>query len=252
MNRAYSVVNGSLLVDSVKNPGNRLIISLCKKLVWLLIAFMIFSITWLIFDTALSSDPNIFNTISLGAVFATLGSTMVSISSLACNKNYEEFLACLSVLKDDLASENIDIKWTFLKKKEKIKKCNKLYITYQTTNPKIVFEMGNVNLPIEFPTQKRSFYELEILKSIVNMKISKKIYISYIISNCNSFMESGIYVWDCVYHILCCAFRYKIHKTIILLSVMIFISGLLITILYPFIVKCDFQNIVFTVMTRWT
>lgn len=251
MDRAYNVVNGILLVDNLKNRDNQLLVSLCRKVLWLLTAFVIFSVTWFIFVIALFPDGDIFNTLSLGAVFATLGSTMVSISSLVCNKNYEEFLSCLNILKDNLASESIDVKWTFLKKKEVIKKCSNSYTTYHTTNPKIVFEMGSVSLPIEFPTQKRNFYELEILKSIIKMKLGKKIYISYIVTNCNSFMESGIYVWECVYHILCCAFRYKIHKTIIVLSVMIFISGLLATVLYPFIVNSNFQDIVLAIMAGW-
>lgn len=185
-------------------------------------------------------DSNLFNAVSLGAVFATLGSTLVSISSLLCNRYYEEFTTCIDILKNELLHQKVDFNWIFLKKQGVVRKSQNEYITYHADNPKVVFEIGSVNLSIEIPVEKKDFSEPELLKKIVLMRVTRRTYLIYLSNYADSIMESGLYIWECTYHILCSALLYRLYRDIIVTGAILFVSGLMATFLYPIILQSCF------------
>ena len=235
MKQAYSLINSKLLVTNLNHCIKRPKLFWIQKILWFLYAVIIFVLTGFVFYKVLYPQENLFDTISLGAVFATLGSTLVSIASLICNKYYDEFTSCLDTFKNELSAQDIKLNWLFLKKHEVIKKSKNEYVLYQASNPKVIFQLGAVNLSIEVPVQKKDFYELGLLKKILKMKVSKKIYITYLLNYTDSVMESGLYIWECLYHILCNALSYKFHRDLIITGTIFFVSGLIITFLYPMI-----------------
>lgn len=232
MKRAYSVINSEFLVTNMNQSLKRPTLFWIKKIAWLCLSIIILGGTYSIFHVTLYAQGELFDVISMGAVFATLGSTMVSIASLLCNRYYEEFTSCINTLKDELLSQNITLNWLFLKRHEVIQKSPKEYVTYQSTNPKIVFEIGSTDLLVEIPVQKKDFYELELLKKIFQMKIAKHAYTAYLLDYADSIMESGLYMWECTYHILISAFLYKCYRNLIIIGTIFFISGLIATFSY--------------------
>jgi len=195
----------------------------------------IFVMTGIIFYMVLYPRENLFDIISLGAVFATLGSTLVSIASLLCTKYYDEFSSCINTFKNELLAQNINLNWLFLKRQEVIKKSKGEYVSYQASNPKVIFQLGAVNLSVEVPVQKKDFYGPKLLQKALQMKISKKIYVAYLLNYTDTVMESGLYIWECIYHILCSALSYKFYRNLIITGTIFFVSGLLVTFLYPII-----------------
>ncbi|EOS72700.1 hypothetical protein C819_04049 [Lachnospiraceae bacterium 10-1] len=237
MKQAYYIINSKLLVTNINHHINKPLLFWIRKILWFFFVITIFICTGLIFYVILYSDNNLFNVISLGAVFATFGSTLVSIASLLCNRYYEEFNSCINIFKNELLTQEINFNWIFLKKQGVVRKSQNEYIIYHADNPKVVFEIGSVNLSIEIPVEKKDFYELALLKKIFKMKIAKQTYLVYLLNYADSIMESGLYIWECTYHILCSAFFYKIYRNFIITGVMFFISGLVAVFLYPVIMQ---------------
>lgn len=233
MKQVYKIVNSKLLVTNMNHQSKKNLRFWLSKITWCMLSSSICLFTGFVFYIVLYPNAQLYDVISLGAVFATLGSTLVSIASLLCNKYYETFSECLNIFKDELSRKNVNYNWLFLKNHEIIKISKNEYLSYQSSNPKVFFEIGAVNLVIEVPVQKKDFYELELLKKIIQMKVSRKIYVTYLFKHADTIMESGMYVWECVYHILCSAFLYKIFRDFIIVGTLFFISGLLATFLYP-------------------
>lgn len=235
MKQAYSIINSKLLVTNLGHRIKKTKLFWIQKILWCVYAVTIFILTVFVFCVVLYPQKNLFDTISLGAVFATFGSTLVSIASLLCNKYYDDFISCRDTFINELTVQNIKLNWLFLKKHEVIKKSKNEYVSYQASNPKVIFHLGAVNLSIEVPIQKKDFYELELFQRILKMKVSKKIYVMYLLNYADSVMESGLYIWECIYNILCNALSYRFYRDLIITGTIFFISGLIITFLYPII-----------------
>lgn len=235
MKQAYSVFNSKLLVTNIKQRTRKPKMFWLYKILYCILIIAILAFTFFTFYAVLDSEEGLFNIVSLGAVFATLGSTLVSVASLLCSRYYEEFHNCMDTLQHELLTQNIDLSWPFLKSREIFRTSEDEYMMYQILNPKVCFEIGAINLSIEIPAQKKDFYEPELLKNILRMKICKKTYIAYLINHSESIMESGLYIWECMYHIQCSAFLYKICRNFIVAGTVFFISGLIATFLYPII-----------------
>lgn len=237
MNQAYNVINSKLTLTNFNKRKiyKNIAYFLFNAVIWLVAMIAIIFLTLFVFASALCEQKSLFNAISLGAVFATLSSAGISISSLICSNAYEEFGISLDSLRNELTGQNITIKWIFLKRNTTIHLDNKDSITYAIYNPQIKFEIGVYKLTIDIPTQKRDFRELKCLWNTIKMKLLKKNYIIYLSKLSDTIMESGLLVWECVYHILYCALIYKVHRNLIKIYLLFFMSGLLVTFLYPII-----------------
>ena len=254
MKQTYMITNGQTLVTNIakKHYFKLYFKKFMKFLIDVVVCLFIAMIMFFIFDKTLSSDNRLFNSLSLGAVFATLGSSLVSIATLMCSRYFEEFNMCITTLRDELATVGISTNWVFFKREQTIKTLHNGYVTYQVSNPKVTFLLGNTKLPITIPTQKKDFYELDILKNLIQMKLSKKIYVEYTLESTNSFIDSGIAMWDCIYNILWCASGYKRFRALIILGVVICVCGVICAFLFPIIIQSNFYHVIFTKMANWS
>ena len=75
--------------------GIRLFLAL--SVVFVLVCF----VTWMIYKKCII-ELKLEQTISLGAVFATLGSALVAVLSLVCNEQYEQFMDNVRILETSL------------------------------------------------------------------------------------------------------------------------------------------------------
>lgn len=245
--KMYYIENSKIIISDCQNKKNkhkRLMIIICN----LILACAIFIFTIFIYEN-LQLNNDKYNIISLGAVFATLGSTMVSIASLICSRYYDEFSLSLKTLKNEFVTEKIDNRWNFINNSDTIIKNEKRGLYYYLDPPKIKFEIGIITLKITIPTHKKDFNELELLKSLVKMSFLKKNFVRFAYNNSDRISESGIYTWECLYSTLCYALCYKINYYIVIAGIYFFISGIIATLLYATNLQSYFQNIVFTIMT---
>ncbi len=240
MKQAYDIINSNLLITNINYRIKKPLSFWISKILWSLFLIIIFICTGFIFHIVLYPDANVFNVVSLGSVFATLGSTLVSIASLLCNKYYEEFSRCINIFQEELLKQNINFKWIFLKKQEVFRIAQNEYITYYAKNLKVVFYIGSVNLCIEIPNEKKDFSEIGLLIKILQMKITRRKYLIYLSEHFNSIMESGLYIWECTYYILCSAFYYKLFLNFVITGAIFFVSGVIATFLYPVILQSCF------------
>jgi len=245
--KMYYVENSKIIISDCQNRKYK-----HKRLRFviynLILACVIFIFTVFIYNN-LQLDSNKYNIISLGAVFATLGSTMVSIASLICSKSYDEFALGLKTLKTEFLSDKIDDRWNFISDADTILKNEKGGLYYYLEPPKIKFEIGTIILKITIPTHKNDFNEPELLKNLIKMSVLRKTFVRLAYNNTDCISDSGIYTWECLYSTLRYALYYKINYYIVIAGIYFFISGIIATWLYATDLQSNFQNIIFTIIT---
>ncbi len=245
MKKFYSLKNNSIILTNFhkKKRIHNILSLLFKGLIWISISIVIFMVIEYIFWYILYPKRDLYDAISLGAVFATIASTVISIATLLCNRSYEDFYDCLNILKNELLSKTMDINWSFLKKGNFFIKTHNETLSGMLETSKIVFEIYYTKLEINIPTQKKDFYEWKLLKNIIKMLIFQKMYLSYLIENSNQILESGIYVWECVYHMLCYALYYRIWRLLIVLGIILFFCGVFSIFTYPWLFNEIFNTL---------
>lgn len=180
-----------------------------------------------VFSTTLSSD-NFYEIISLGAVFATIGSSMISITSLACGYFFEEYKKSNEVLFSyDNESKGTNT-WNFIDDNKTLLKSVKHIIAYRKFSTEIVFEFGISNLPIPIATNKKEFIFWRLLKSYLKMKTTEKLYFERLEQNGTSLERDGLFVWECTVYMLKNALLYKLSLSLTTLGSMVFIAGLIV------------------------
>lgn len=195
----------------------------------LLLAFVFLIILWFtdhVFSSTLSAE-NYYEVISLGAVFATIGSSVISISSLACGYFFEEYKKTNEILLSfDNESKNINI-WNFIEDNKAILKSAKHTITYQKFSPEIVFEFGISTLPIPIVTNKKELKFGRLIKSYIKMKTTEKLYFERLAQNRTSLERDSLFVWESTAYMLKNALFYKFSLSLTILGSMFFIAGLI-------------------------
>ena len=143
MAKTYHFKEGYIQISNLHNKKYHIYNIFC--FVFLLSIFLIvFLFTDYVFSSTLSTE-SYYEIISLGAVFATIGSSIISITSLACNYFFEEYKKA----RETLLSFNNELRetdnWNFIEDNKAILKSVKNTITYQTFFPEVVFEFGGNN-----------------------------------------------------------------------------------------------------------
>lgn len=194
-----------------------------------LLTFIFLIVLWFtdyIFSSTLSTE-NYYDIISLGAVFATIGSSVISITSLACGYFFEEFKKANEILltyNNDSTNTNT---WNFIEDNKAILKSVKHTITYQKFFPEVVFEFGISNLPIPIPTNKKELIFWRVIKSYIKMKTTKKLYFERLEQNRISSERDSLFVWECTTYMLRNALLYKFSLSLTTFGSMFFIAGLI-------------------------
>lgn len=198
-------------------------------MIYLLLLAFIFLIVFFSTDSVFSftiSNKNYYEIISLGAVFATIGSSMISITSLACSYFFEEYKKANEILFSyDNETKSINT-WNFIEDNKTILKGVRHIITYQKFFTKIVFEFGISKLSIPIVSNKQELIFGRLLKSYIKMKTTEKLYFMRLEQNGTSLEKDGLFVWECTAYMLKNALLYKISLFLTTLGGMIFIAGL--------------------------
>lgn len=179
-----------------------------------------------VFDCSLSVI-NYYEVISLGAVFATIGSSLISITSLSSNYFFEEYKKTQKIL----LSYNTNIKtansWNFIQDSKILLKNSTHIIAYKKIPLEIAFEFGTNNLSIIIPSSKKDLTILKLVLNFIKMKISEKLYFERLAQNSSSLEKGGLFVWECTIYMLKTAILYKSFAFLTVLGSMFFLSGLL-------------------------
>lgn len=177
--------------------------------------------------SAILSIKNNYETISLGAVFATIGSSVISITSLSCGYFFEEFKKANKILLS-YNHDSVDVNnWNFVVDNKTILKSVKHTITYQKFFPEVVFEFGISTLPIPIVTNKRELIFWRLIKNYIKMKTTEKLYFERLEQNRTSLESDSLFVWECTTYMLRSALFYKFSLSLTILGSMFFIAGLI-------------------------
>lgn len=196
-------------------------------LVLMTIAFLI--VLWFtdyVFSSTLSTE-GYYEIISLGAVFATIGSSIISITSLACSYFFEEYRKANEILLSyNNGSNNTNI-WNFIEDNKVILKSVKHTIAYQKFPAEVVFEFGISTLSIPIVTNKKELIFWRLIKSYIKMKMTEKLYFERMEQNKTSPESNNLFVWECTTYMLKSALFYKFSVSLTTLGSMFFIAGLI-------------------------
>ena len=197
------------------------------NLSFLIIIFgLVLCLTDYVFSTTLSTQ-NYYEIISLGAVFATIGSSMISITSLSCSYFFEEYKKANEIL----LSYNTNLKdtnaWNFVEDNKVIIKSVKHTVSYQKFLPEVVFEFGVSILSISIPTNKKELIFWKLIKNYIKMKTTEKLYFKRLDENLTSLEGGGLFVWECTTYMFRNALLYKLSYSLTILGSMFFIAGLI-------------------------
>lgn len=223
MVKAYHFNNGYIQMDDTI-PKKRHIGTLLSILLFSIMFFVIMHLTEYAFEISLNTKDN-YNIISFGAVFCTIGSSIISITALASNYYYDEFSKSKDTLFTLVNNENVPYIWNFISNKILLNNAKKT-IVYNTHFPEVVFEFGTHNLNISIPSNKKDI-GYDIIKKNIIMFFSEKLYYNNLAQNYPSLEEAGIYVWECSKYLLKNALLYKIFVILTTCGAMFFVSGII-------------------------
>lgn len=190
------------------------------------IFLIVFWFTDYVFSSTLSTE-NFYEIISLGAVFATIGSSIISITSLACGYFFEEYRKANEILLSYNSESKNTNTWNFIEDNKAILKSVKHIIAYQKFFPEVVFEFGISDLHIPIATNKKELIFWRLLKSYIKMKTTEKLYFERMEQNRTSPERDSLFVWECTTYMLKSALLYKISLSLTTLGGMFFIAGLI-------------------------
>lgn len=195
-------------------------------LMQIIIFLLVLGTTEYIFTSVLCTK-DFYEVISLCAVFATLGSSLISITSLTCNYYFGEYQKAKEILFASYSNQTIEDVWNFVSDVKVLLKNAKYTISYNTFSPEVIFEFGISNLSISIPTSKKELKLGQLIRNIVKMKITEELYFRNLEQNCTSLEEGGIFVWECTIYMLKNAFLYKFYLSFTILGGMFFVAGLI-------------------------
>ncbi len=185
--------------------------------IYLICFILCITITFFIFKLCISNTADLSNTISLGSIFATFGSAIVSVFSITLSNVYEHFCCNINILFKELCPENEWHRWPFIKRESYSTLYNK-DLTYQVLeNSKITFNVGSHNISVFLPTIREDFYDLHNWRSLKNMLRESKNYESYVINNITD-SATSLMIWDCVYDNFKSIALYKFSRLMIVIG----------------------------------
>lgn len=225
MAKTYHFKDGYIQTTNQIKKGHHIFNIFCLLLLFTIFLLVLWFTDYVFSSTLLTN--NYYEVISLGAVFATIGSSMISITSLSCSYFWGEYKKANEILlsyDDNLKDTNT---WNFIEDNKVILKSCKHTITYQKFLPEVVFEFGMGNIPIPIPTNKKELIFWRLIKSYFKMKITKRLYFTRMEQNSTSLERGGLFVWECTTYMLRNALLYKLSLFLTILGSMLFVAGLI-------------------------
>lgn len=175
-------------------------------------------VTGYVFSTCIILD-DLYNTantplsdcISLGSIFATFGSAVIAVLSLASSSQILSFEQKLTVLKAQFSTYEISkwIRWDFLPRQSRERIQKGQYKYYRLDNAMLCFEMESRTLTLPIPTVRKDFRDLPIFPAWLKMCRYKIDYRAYIYKKkC----ISDFLVWDCLFSMYRNIILYRISE----------------------------------------
>jgi hypothetical protein len=235
MSDTYSITSGELVLKndpSAQGLFRRYMFRRVLRIFIRCIEFCIaLTITWLIFSGCLTT-PTLSETISLGAVFATFGSSIVSIFSLSCKEQYDQFNENMKILQEHLAGNSLWTRWPFIKRVCKRKGADGKSEYQLLSNPYIVFLGFPKETHVSLPSSKEDFYELPIVKIFLYLKIKRTKYRNFLSMSTTSNSIKDILIWDCITDIYKDIILYRVGQFLIWFGGCFVISSIILTFLW--------------------
>lgn len=169
------------------------------------------------------------HTISLGAVFATLGSSLVAVSSLACGEQYSQFTDNTRILEKKLFNKEKWERWPFVQRVQKNKIAPGEYLYYELYNPCVIFKVGCRELRILLPSGKHDFRELPVYRVVFKLAWYKKKYAAMLMSQDR---VKDILVWNCLTQIYHNILKYRWNQIIIWIGSYFIFSSIFFSFFY--------------------
>ncbi len=199
---------------------------------FMLFVFVCF-ITYIIYNDCIVK-LDLEHTISLGAVFATLGSSLVTVLSLTCSEQYSQFVDNIKILETSLFNKDQWMRWPFVKRIQKIKITKGEYYYYILDNPIITFKDDQWKIEVLLPSGKYDFRELPVYQTIFKLILNKKKYYSILLTQGK--MNDKL-IWECITKIYINIFLYRCSQIIIWIGACFIFSSIFFSFFYINIVK---------------
>lgn len=216
--------------------AKHILILISHFLIYAVIYCGTFIITFCIFFNCISEIPqNMFSnlepTISLGAIFATLGSAIVSIYSLYCNEQLQKFHETLTILQTSLLKVASWSRWAFLKRYHVVKYLNEYYC-YCLINPSITFRNSKESLTLFIPYIKEDFYEFSVFLSYNRILHFRKKYFINIYNFQQTNCQTELILLDCLSSLYQNIINYKKGKFFLVLGCFFIFDSILFSVFY--------------------
>ena len=191
--------------------GHRLFLYGLASVFSFMVTRYVFSACIILDDIHNTANTLFSDCISLGSIFATFGSAVISVLSLASSSQILSFEQKLTVLKSQFSAYEISkwIRWEFLPRqsRERIRKGQYKY--YRLDNAMLCFEIESRTLTLPIPTVRKDFYDLPIFHAWLKMCRYKSDYRAYIYKKkC----ISDFLVWDCLFSMYRNIILYRISE----------------------------------------
>jgi len=143
-------------------------------------------------------DLTLENTITLGAVFATIGSAIVSVVSLFCGEQFNQFNANIKILQNQLIQKDDWERWPFVKRISRSKTPTGEYEYQILKNPHIIFKGPSWEKKIFLPSSKTDFKELPVYRTFYALKRNRALYRKLLTMYSDPNVVKEILLWDCL------------------------------------------------------
>lgn len=230
MSEAFSFKPGELTKSTSNNKIKTNHIYL-YKVIYALIFLACLITTFFIFKKCMGQERELSDTISLGSIFATFGSSIVAIFSITCTTVYERFNHNFNILFTKIAPDFKWTRWPFVKRVTSSKLYNNESSYQELKNAEVIFNVGSHSITITLPTILEDFYDLANWKSYLTMLMQTKNYETYVLNNIlNS--ATSLMVWDCIKDNFKSIALYKLSRLMIVIGESLIISSIVFAFLY--------------------
>lgn len=232
LEKTYQLKNGKIkllhgkfqYITELKNLLRKIKLLLTLVLIFILVCFA----TWVVYQRCII-EPDLEHTISLGAVFATLGSSLVAVLSLVCSEQYDQFTDNVRILETNLLKKETWERWPFVKRIQKTKIARGEYNYYVLYNPSIVFTDDQWNFGVLLPSGKNDFRELPIYRTLFRLIINKKKY-TLVLLNRNKIQDKLI--WECLTKIYLNILLYRWSQIVVCVGTCFVFSSIFFSFFY--------------------
>lgn len=187
------------------------------QIIYIIIILIAFFTTYWVFIKCINNKNDLSQTIALGSIFATFGSSIVAIFSLYMGTVYDRFLSNMMVMFRQIEPGKEWQRWAFIKRKSHQVLFNGQSAYQVLTNAEIEFNVGSHNVKLYIPTIKEDFFDLPNWKAWLMMKKEAKNYESYVLNKSDN-PANALMMWDCIYDNFCSIVKYKIAKSLVVLE----------------------------------